>query len=84
MVHEFIQPALRDKRIVLLDRYYDSTTAYQGYGRDLPLEIVAHANEIGSTGIVPDLSFFIDIGWEESSRRKQKSNTARDQTGGRG
>jgi len=78
MVHEFIQPALTRKRLVLLDRFYDSTTAYQGYGRDLPLETVERANRIGSVGIVPDLSFFIDIGWEESIRRKSHDHADRD------
>ena len=78
MVHEFIQPALAEDKIVLLDRFYDSTTAYQGYGRDLPLDTVAHANKIGSIGISPDLSFYIDIDWEESIRRKAQDHADRD------
>ena len=71
MVQETILPALESGTIVLCDRYYDSTTAYQGYGRGLDLETVAQANRIGSCGIVPDLTFCIDIDPEIAATRKK-------------
>lgn len=71
MVHETIQPALAAGTIVLSDRYYDSTTAYQGYARGLDLEMVNQANRIGSCGVVPDLTFFIDIDPKVAAQRKK-------------
>jgi dTMP kinase len=52
-----------------MDRFYDSTTAYQGYGRGIALEQIDHANKIATGGLEPDLTFFIDISWEEARRR---------------
>lgn len=61
MVEETIRPALATGTFVLCDRFYDSTTAYQGYARGLDLDVVYRANKIGSVGLVPDLTFFIDV-----------------------
>ena len=61
LVTEVIQPALERGDIVLSDRYVDSTTAYQGYGRGLPLEEVAQINAIATRGIMPDLTILLDI-----------------------
>jgi len=72
MVEESIRPALKEGTIVLCDRFYDSTTAYQGYGRGLDLDIVSHANIIGSVGLVPDLTFFIDVDPGEAAQRKKR------------
>ncbi|MCL2883348.1 MAG: dTMP kinase [Coriobacteriia bacterium] len=54
LVAEQIAPALASGRVVLLDRFIDSTLAYQGYGRGLPLPLVRQANAIGSRGLTPD------------------------------
>ncbi len=72
IVEEYIRPALDKNRIVIMDRFYDSTTAYQGYGRGIPLDTITHANRIATGGLVPDMTFFIDVTWEESCRRKGK------------
>ncbi len=61
MVTQQIVPALGENRIVVCDRFYDSTTAYQGHGRLLDLHLVSAANRIGSCGLVPDLTFIIDV-----------------------
>ena len=47
--------------IVIADRYVDSTTAYQGYGRGLPLKQLEVVNELATQGIMPDLTFLLDI-----------------------
>jgi dTMP kinase len=60
MTEELILPALAAGRIVVCDRYYDSTTAYQGFGRQMDLALVHQANRIGSCGLVPDATFLID------------------------
>jgi dTMP kinase len=70
LVHEVIRPALARGEIVVCDRYYDSTTAYQGYGRGYDLEAVRHINRIATGGLAPDLTIFIDIEVEEIQRRK--------------
>lgn len=78
MVEETIKPALQDGKIVLCDRFYDSTTAYQGYGRKLDLKLVQKANELGSTGLVPDLTFIIDLDPDVAAQRKEISQTKKD------
>lgn len=70
LVAESIRPALAKGQIVICDRFYDSTTAYQGHGRKLSLELIEKANEIGSQGLVPDRSYILDIPWEESLKRR--------------
>ncbi|MBN1561980.1 dTMP kinase [candidate division KSB1 bacterium] len=78
LVEEEIRPALAKGAIVLCDRFYDSTTAYQGYGRGLDLDIVRRANEIGSVGLTPDLTFFLDIDPRLAVARKREIGIAED------
>jgi dTMP kinase len=73
LVKEVIVPALQRGEIVVCDRYYDSTTAYQGYGRELPLDAVKSINRLATEGEDPDLTFFIDIPVDEIERRKKKA-----------
>jgi dTMP kinase len=61
LVTEIIKPALEGGKVVICDRYADSTTAYQGYGRGLDLPMVAAINGTGTRGITPDLTFLLDI-----------------------
>ncbi|MDB5034373.1 MAG: tmk [Chlorobi bacterium] len=61
LVGEVILPALDHDKVVICDRFYDSTVAYQGYGRQLPLEDITHINRIATQDLVPDMTFFIDI-----------------------
>ena len=70
MVHEVIRPSLEKGAIVLCDRFYDSTTAYQGYGRGLDLARVEQANRIGSGGLTPDLTFWIRLDPRIAAERK--------------
>lgn len=61
LVHEVIRPALATGRIVLCDRFTDSTVAYQGYGRGLELELIARLNALATDGLRPDLTFLLDL-----------------------
>lgn len=78
MVEQTIVPALKDGKIVICDRFYDSTTAYQGYGRKLNLELVDAANRIGSCQLRPALTILIDVEPEIVVERKVKSGRTED------
>ena len=60
-VSEVIQPALRRGAVVVCDRFSDSTLAYQGYGRGLPLAALRAFNRHVTQGIVPDLTLLFDV-----------------------
>jgi dTMP kinase len=69
LVREIIRPALADGEIVLSDRFYDSTTAYQGYGRELDLEKVKAVIEFAVGETKPDLTLFLHVPAEVSAER---------------
>lgn len=70
LIAEKVTPLLNEDAIVILDRFYDSTTAYQGYGREsLPLIQIQQINEIASHSITPDITFYLKISLEESAKR---------------
>ena len=71
-VEQLIKPALATGKVVLCDRFMDSSIAYQGYGRGLG-DDVRKINEFAIDGVQPDLTFFLDIAPEEGMRRV-KSN----------
>jgi dTMP kinase len=60
-VSSVIEPALARGTIVVTDRYVDSTLAYQGGGRQLPLDPIRRVNELATGGLVPDLTFLLDL-----------------------
>jgi dTMP kinase len=70
IVREKIRPYLDKGFYVILDRFHDSTTAYQGYGRGIPIEIVKHIHQLAIGSTIPDITFYIDIPIEEAERRK--------------
>ena len=73
LVSELIRPALQNGAYVICDRYADSTTAYQGYGRGLDLATVEAVNKIGMSGVVPDITFLLDIPVEQGLTRIEKN-----------
>jgi dTMP kinase len=77
LVNEVIRPVLGKGTAVICDRYSDSTTAYQGYGRGLDMAVVRTANRIGMQGLIPDLTILMDIPVEEGLARKKGENTDR-------
>ena len=70
LVEEIIIPNLKNNNIVICNRYADSTTAYQGYGRELDLSLIKLANEVATQGIKPDLTILLDLPPEEGLARK--------------
>jgi dTMP kinase len=70
LVESVIRPALTNGTIVVCDRFYDSSTAYQGWGRGLPLEEIKRINRVATGGLVPDRTIILDIPIEEILSRK--------------
>jgi dTMP kinase len=71
IVDQVIRPALDAGRIVLCDRYADSTLAYQGYGHGQPLEPLRGLAEYATAGLTPDLTIYLDIDVLDGLQRKQ-------------
>ncbi len=71
LVTEIIRPNLERGKVVICDRYADSTMAYQGYGRRLDLAVVAAVNGVGTMGLIPDLTVLLDMPVEEGLARKR-------------
>lgn len=58
---KIIKPELSNGKIVICDRYYDSTTAYQGFGREFDIKEVIKINEFATGGLKPDITFYLNI-----------------------
>ncbi len=78
LVAEVIRPALAKGETVICDRFYDSTTAYQGYGRGLNMETIRKLNEIAAGGTDPDVTILIDVSVEEIERRRRHAGLPTD------
>jgi dTMP kinase len=77
LVTEVIKPSLDKGKVVISDRYVDSTAVYQGYGRQLGMEMVRSANEAATQGLKPDLTVLLDISPEDGLARKKGSGKDR-------
>lgn len=71
-VEEVISPALLEDKIVLCDRFTDSSIAYQGYARGLGMENVSALSAFATDELLPDLTFFLDISPEVALQRVGK------------
>ena len=71
-VAEMIMPALETNRIVICDRFVDSSIVYQGYGRNLGADKIAVLNELAVNGATPDLTFLLDIDPVIGAKRQQE------------
>ncbi len=77
-VEEVIRPALAASRVVLCDRFTDSTVVYQGCGRGLGAEAILTLDRIACAGLKPDRTILIDIDLETSLARAHRRNALRD------
>jgi len=68
-VESLIKPALAEGKIVISDRFIDSSIAYQGYGLGWDVEVVKAVNRMAVNGLMPDLTFFIDVSVEKALER---------------
>lgn len=74
LVREKIEPALQRGKIVILDRFEDSTLAYQGYGGGIPLEVIRAMNRFVRGQNVPDLTFLLDVDTQQGLRRSGRAD----------
>ena len=78
-VREVILPAIQSGKIVLCDRFTDSTVAYQGYGRGIELSLLRQLNDVADQGCRPDLTFLLDcpvsVGLARTARRGREAES---------
>jgi dTMP kinase len=70
-VRELVMPALREGKVVILDRFADSSVAYQGSGRQLGARPVSRLNKLAVSSVRPDLTFVVDVPVEVGQERKK-------------
>ena len=78
LVHQTILDELKKGVYIIADRFFDSTTAYQGYGRNIDVRFVNELNRFATSGLIPFKTFFIDISPEEAGKRHRLISAARD------
>lgn len=75
LVGQVIAPAVKNRQVVVCDRFYDSTTAYQGFGRGLDVALIKKLNNQAVGDYHPDLTIIIDVDYKTSlSRRKKEAD----------
>ncbi len=72
LVREKIRPYLMKGYYVISDRFHDSSTAYQGFGRGLSVDAIMNIHNLAIGDTIPDITFFIDIPVEEAENRKRQ------------
>ncbi len=73
LIKDVIIPALEAGKVILCDRFFDSTTAYQGYGRDLDIESIKRLHKLSVGQYIPDLTILIDVDYETSLTRRKET-----------
>jgi dTMP kinase len=74
LVREKIRPYLEKGFYVISDRFHDSSTAYQGYGRGIPVDVIAGVHDLAIGDTIPDITYFIDIPVGIANERKKKQS----------
>lgn len=72
VVEEIVRPALEQGKVVLADRFLDSTIAYQGFGRGLDLNFLTELNQLCTGGLFPHLTLLLDIDPGKGQQRRKK------------
>jgi dTMP kinase len=80
LVNKVIRPALSQGKVIVCDRFTDSTLAYQGFGRGLEMARVLEVNSLGTGGLKPDLTFLMDIDPDDGLQRKRADKADRFET----
>ncbi len=77
LVRDVLQPELDRGKVVVCDRFADSTTVYQGYGRGLDVSMIDKINHLATGGLRPDLTILLDMPPQYSLQRKSSRHTDR-------
>ncbi|MDD5260105.1 MAG: dTMP kinase [bacterium] len=77
-VQQVINPALARGVIVICERFNDATLAYQGYGRGVDLKLIKKMNQLASGGLIPDLTFLLDIAPERGLKKVLEAKGVKD------
>ena len=80
LMNDVIVPELKNGTTVICDRFSDSTIAYQGYGGNLNLDRLRHANELATNEVVPDLTVLLNLNPAEGLRRRELADRADGET----
>jgi dTMP kinase len=75
LVHEVIKPALSQGKVVVMDRFVESSIVYQGIGRNLGTDRIRSINDAATEGLKPDITFMLTIPFEEGLKRKEKQKS---------
>ena len=84
LIEERVRPELERGNLVLCDRYFDATTAYQGYGRGLDLALIERLNDAAGQGMEPDLTVLLDCTVEKGFERVRSRYQDDAREGGQG
>ena len=71
LVKEKVLDELGSGNFVVADRYVDSTTAYQGFGRKLPMYFIKQLNQVATDGLIPNITFLLDLSYSQLKKRKK-------------
>ena len=82
-IQEKIKPALERNQMVICDRYYHASMAYQGYGRGIPLDFICKLTDLVCSPYRPDITFLLDIEPDVGLARARDRNHARAENEGR-
>ncbi|MDP6665783.1 MAG: dTMP kinase, partial [Dehalococcoidia bacterium] len=81
LIFELVRPALDRGTVVILDRFTDSTLAYQGYARGGDIEVIEQLNEIATAGLIPNLTVLLDADPKITLARVSNKPSLFDETG---
>jgi dTMP kinase len=78
VLNEKIIPELTKGNFVIADRYVDSTTAYQGFGRNLPMKLIQQLNQAATNNFLPSITIFLDLPVEKMVERQKTQTNSTD------
>jgi dTMP kinase len=82
LTENIIKPALESNKVVLCDRFFDSTTAYQGYGRGMDKKFLTLCNQMAVSSVYPNITFYLNVKSEISRKRSEKKIADRIESAG--
>lgn len=72
LTENIIKPALDEGKVVICDRFFDSTSAYQGYGRGMDKKLLTLCNQMAVSSVYPNITFYLNVNLSESKKRSKE------------